>query len=94
MGKRVPISIRGLVIAAEWTQRGDIAAVDIAGYDEKCYRIADNQLGRQLLAYVKKRVSAEGSLDTENGNRILYLEHFRVEDPDESSSVTEKCRDL
>ena len=91
MGIRVPISIRGLIIAAAWTQKGEVAAVDIAGYDEKRYRVVDDRIGKQLRTYIKKKVVVHGVLDTENGNKVLYVERFRIDNPDEpSSSVSGK----
>lgn len=87
MGIRVPISIRGLIIAAEWTQKGHVAAVEIAGYDEKRYRVVDDRIGRQLRRHIKKIVTVDGVLDTENGNQVLYVERFRIDDPDGSNIV-------
>ena len=78
---RNPISIRGLIIAAAWTQKGEVAAVDIAGYDEKRYRVADNHMGRQLRMHTKKKVTVEGVLDTENCNKVLYVERFCIDNP-------------
>lgn len=49
------INIRGIVIASAWNQNGEISAVAIAGYDEIRYRIADDHLGAQLRALIKKK---------------------------------------
>ena len=84
MGIRIPISIQGLIIAAAWTQEGDVAAVDIAGYDEKRYRVFDDRLGKQLIEHIKKRVAVDGFLDTENGNQVFYVERFLVDNPNGS----------
>ena len=86
MGIRNSISIRGLIIAAAWTQKGEVAAVDIAGYDEKRYRVADNHIGRQLRMHTKKKVTVEGILDTENDNQVLYVERFHIDNPNRLNS--------
>ena len=56
MDERPSIDLKGIVIAAEWAPDGDVTAVDIAGYDEKRYRIADDSRGRQLRRLVKRKV--------------------------------------
>ena len=85
MGIRIPISIQGLIIAASWTEKGVVAAVDIAGYDEKRYRVFNDHLGKQLLEHIKRRVAIDGFLDTGNGNQVLYVERFHIDSPNGSN---------
>lgn len=79
MGKRTAITIRGIVIAAAWNRVGEITAVDIAGYDEKRYRIADDHMGIQLRVLNKKRIVADGFFDTDNNKPVLYVHHFKID---------------
>ena len=82
MGERVPVSIRGLIIAAAWTPKGDVAAVDIAGYDEKRYRVIGDQIGRQLRSHIKKRATVDGVIDAKDGALLLRVKRFHIDDPD------------
>lgn len=82
MGKRITINIRGIIIAAAWNQNGEISAVDIAGYDEKRYRIADDHLGAQLWAMIKKRIVVDGFLEIENNKSVIHIRHFRIDTSD------------
>ena len=76
MNKRVSIDLKGIVIAAAWGPTGEVSAVDIAGYDEKRYRIADDPIGRKLFQYVKKAVAVRGKLASEHQQNIVYVEEI------------------
>jgi hypothetical protein len=82
MGKRIAITIRGIVIAAAWKQNGEISAVDIAGYDENRYRVANDHFGIQLQGLIKKRIVVDGFVETENNKSVLYIRHFQIDTSD------------
>lgn len=82
MGKQTAVTIRGIVIAAAWKQNGEILAVDIAGYDEKRYRIADNHFGLQLRALIKQRIVVDGFIETKNNNSVIHIHHFHIDSSD------------
>ena len=82
MGKRTAVTIQGIVIAATWNQVGEITAVDIAGYDEKRYRIADDHMGRQLRVLNKKRIVVDGFIEAENNKSVLHVPHFQIDTAD------------
>lgn len=79
MDERPSIDLKGIVIAAEWAPDGDVTAVDIAGYDEKRYRIADDSKGRQLRRLVKRKVVMRGRLVRENQRDLFFVEAFRID---------------
>ena len=79
MDERPSIDLKGIVIAAEWAPDGDVTAVDIAGYDEKRYRIADDSRGRQLRRLVKRKVVMRGRLVRENQRDLFFVEAFRID---------------
>lgn len=78
MKKQGPISIRGIVIAAAWTPRGDVTEIDIAGYDEKRYRVVDDPIGGQLREHIKKSVVVEGVVKTKSGVLMITVKRFRI----------------
>lgn len=53
--------------------------MDIAEYDEKRYRNADDHMGRQLRRLIKKRIVATGFIQTENDHPVLYVHHFQID---------------
>jgi len=86
MRKQGPISIRGIVIAAAWTSRGDITEIDIAGYDEKRYRVVDDPIGGQLRDHIKKSIVVEGVVETKKGVLTITVKQFRLVNPGTSKS--------
>jgi hypothetical protein len=79
MHKPTPIKLKGIVIAAAWNKNGDVSAVDIAGYDEKRYRVADDFLGRQLRRFVKERLIIDGIVETTANRLTIHVKKFRTE---------------
>lgn len=75
-------TIRGIVLAAEWKKNGLISAVDIAGYDEKRYRVVSDEIGNQLRAWVKKRVVADGVVMAHRGKSAIRVHRFQVDTAD------------
>ena len=74
-----PTTIRGIVLAAEWEKNGSISEVDIASYDEKTYRVLNDDMGKQLWACAKKRVTAEGIVVKRKGRLTLQVHRFRMD---------------
>jgi hypothetical protein len=90
MGTRDPISIQGIVIAAAWTPNGDVTEVDIAGYDEKRYRVVGDHIGGQLRDHIKKRVVVDGVVKTIKGSLVITVKRFRVGNPGKPKSSVSK----
>ena len=81
MNKQIPISICGVVIAAAWTSQGEVTEVDIAGDDEKRYRVVDDHIGEQLRNYIKKSVVVDGFVKTRNDGLVIAVKRFRIGNP-------------
>lgn len=79
MDKPNAITIQGIVIAAAWKPGGEIMAVDIAGFDEKRYRIANDDMGSQLRVLIKKRIVADGFIEMKNNQSVLHVRHFQID---------------
>jgi hypothetical protein len=82
MNQRTPIRLKGIVIAAAWRPDGTVDAVDIAGCDEKRYRVADSPIGRRLLKCSRARVFISGAIDRTTEPWTLYVDRFRFDDVD------------
>jgi hypothetical protein len=77
MQKLTPIHLKGIVIAAAWGENGAVSAVDIASFDEKKYRVADNLVGKQLKQLVKERLIIDGMIETTPNRAILHVKSFQ-----------------
>lgn len=73
------IELRGLVVAAAWKANGEVAAVDIAGYDEKRYRVADDGMGKSLRAHLKMRVIIDGLAEQRGDAVVVHVVGFRID---------------
>jgi hypothetical protein len=82
MAKQEPTTIRGIVLAAGWEKNGRISTVDIAGYDERTYRVVNDAIGKKLLDHVKRQVVALGRVTMRENRLCLYVSHFQIEDFD------------
>lgn len=91
MERPTAITIRGIVIAAAWKQNGEITAVDIAGFDEKRYRIADNHMGTQLRMLIKEQIIVDGIIESENNMSVIKIHHFRIDTSDPANVVSSQC---
>ncbi|BBO91370.1 hypothetical protein [Desulfosarcina ovata] len=89
MQKLIPIQMKGIVIAAAWGEHGDITAVDIAGYDEKRYRVADDLVGRQLKQLIKERLIVDGMIEKTGNRNILHVKAFQRDD---AAKDKKQCR--
>lgn len=81
MNKQAPVSIGGIVIAAAWAPNGDVTEIDIAGYDEKRYRVATNPVGCQLRDHVKKSVVVDGVVKPRKDGLEITVQRFRIDRP-------------
>ena len=62
-------------------QRGDVTEVDIAGNDEKRYRVVDDHIGGQLRDHIKKSVVVDGVVKTQKGALVITVKRFRIDNP-------------
>ena len=82
MAKQKPTTIQGIILAAGWGKNGGISAVNIAGYDEKTYRVVNNAMGKKLLDHVRRQVVAHGRVAMRENRLCIYVSQFHTEDFD------------
>ena len=74
------INLKGIVIAADWGPNGEVLTVDIAGYDEKRYRVSDDPKGRLLKEYIQAKVVVEGKVGNEKQQEVIFVQNFWLDD--------------
>ena len=79
MEKQTPITLKGIVIAAEWGKNGEVSAVEIAGYDERRYRVVDDLMGIRLRQIVHEKVIVDGTIEKRTNGIIIYVKGFRFD---------------
>lgn len=93
MAKQNLTTIRGIILAAGWGEDGGISAVDIAGYDEKRYRVVSDAMGRKLKDHVRQQVVARGRVTTRENRLSIYVSHFQIEDFDSQLSMVKAAKE-
>lgn len=86
MANQNPTTIRGIILASGWEKNGEISAVDIAGYDEKRYRVVNDAMGRQLHDHMRRQVVVHGRVTMRENHLSIYVSRFRIEDFDSHHS--------
>ena len=72
------LSIRGIVIPAEWDEEGNVVAVAVSGYDEVEYLLENNEKGKELKAFIREEVEVSGILKQEKNRLIIEGKEYRL----------------
>ena len=73
-----PVTIRGLVIPADWDEKGNVVAVAISTYDEFDYLIESNEKEKELKAFIREEVEASGILTEEKNRLLMKIKGYRL----------------
>jgi hypothetical protein len=75
-GENKQVRVRGLIIPANWDDKGDVTAITISTYEEEEYLIDNNEKGEQLLSLLRREVEVSGLMRKEEGNKKIKVEEF------------------
>jgi hypothetical protein len=67
------ITIRGVVIPADWDERGIVISINIATFDEEEYFIERNDVAEELFTRLGQGVEVTGHFQEVNGKKILKV---------------------
>ena len=77
MGKRKIhsdlITIRGVVIPADWDERGIVISINIATFDEEEFSIEKNDVAEELFMHLGQGVEVTGHFQEVNGKKTLKV---------------------
>ena len=72
------VIIRGIIIPADWDEKGNVVAVAVSTYDEVEYLIENNEKGKELKAFIREEVEASGILKKEKNRLIMTIKEYRL----------------
>ena len=72
------ITIRGIIIPADWDEKGNVVAVAISTYDEVEYLIENHEKEKELKAFIREEVEVSGILKEEKNRLIIKGEEYRL----------------
>ena len=73
-----PVTIRGIVIPADWDEKGNVVAVAVSTYDEVEYLIENHEKEKELKAFIREEVEVSGILREEKNRLIIKTKEYRL----------------
>lgn len=71
------ITIKGILVPAEWDEEGNIIGLSIMTVDEKEYVVEEKTNGRGLFDLVRHEVELRGLAREEDGRKAILVESCR-----------------
>ena len=73
-----PVTIRGIVIPADWDEKGNVVAVAVSTYDEVECLIENHEKETELKAFIREEVEISGILKEEKNRLIMKIKEYRL----------------
>ena len=72
-------TITGLLMPADWDEKGNIIAAVISTYSEEEYLIDQDSRNEELLTFVRQRVKVSGLVrEDEDGNKMITIKRYEI----------------
>ena len=72
-------TVTGLLIPADWDEKGNIIAAVISTYSEEEYLIDQDAKNDELLTFLRRRVKASGLVrEDEDGNKMIAVKRYEI----------------
>jgi hypothetical protein len=85
------ITIKGIVIPANWDSRGNVVGVAIATHHEEEYLINDHDQVRKLKGFLRQEVQVSGVLTRKGGKNIIKIKSISTSKFKPDASVIPVC---
>jgi len=72
------VTIRGIVIPADWDEKGNVDSVTVSTYDENEYLVDRHEKGEGLKALIREEVEVSGILREEKNRLIIKVNKYRL----------------
>ena len=72
------VAIRGIVIPADWDEKGNITAVAVSTYDEVEYFIENHEKAEELKAVIREEVEVHGILREGKNRPVIKVKEYRL----------------
>ena len=71
-----PLTIKGIVIAVDWDEKGKVVAAAISTHDEDEYLIDNDYKGEELLHLVREEVEVSGVAKENKDKKIIAVQKY------------------
>ena len=72
------ITIRGLIMPADWDEEGNVNAVAISTFEEDQYLVLNDEKGKKLLPLIRQEVKITGELRQKDKRKTIRLRTFTL----------------
>lgn len=70
------ICVEGIIIPANWDNKGNVVDLAVATRDEEEYLITDKDQVSRLKPLLRQEVAIEGILKTQEGKKVIKVKRF------------------
>jgi hypothetical protein len=70
------ICVEGIIIPANWDNKGNVVDLVLAARDEEEYLIRDKEQVTRLKSFLRQEVKIKGILRTKEGKKIIKVKKF------------------
>lgn len=71
-----PITLRGLIVPADWDEKGKVVSVAISTFDEEEYVLDDDETAKGLLKLMRQEVVIIGVVREIGGKKCLTVKSY------------------
>ena len=72
------VTIRGIVVPADWDEKGKVVAVAVSTYNEVEYFIENHEKEKGLKKVIREEVEARGIVKKEGKKLIMKVKDYRL----------------
>lgn len=72
------LTVRGIVIPAEWDERGNVVAVAVSAYNEEEYLIDRRGKGEELQSLIRRQVEVTGVVTGRRKRKTITVEDYSL----------------
>ena len=72
------VTMRGIVLPADWDEKGNVTAVAVSTYDEVECLIENHEKEIELKSFIREEVEVSGILREEKNRLILKINEYRL----------------
>jgi hypothetical protein len=84
------ITINGILVPVSWNKAGEVTGVAVSTFDEKEYRIADDDGPSQWQDYLNREVSIQGRPFQRGVEQWIAVQSFRIVPPGQGPALNDK----
>lgn len=71
-------AVKGVILPADWDNKGNVTAVSISATDEAEYLVENYGKGSELIALINKEIAVQGKTWGDGRSRVIEVMEYSV----------------